>query len=322
MINGDYIMSEERPEIRLINHIILRSQSIAPQDTNHPQLQPVQVIPKQADTDQELIGLWLHGKSRHTQRYYKSDVEHFFQFTQKNLKETILKDLQNFSDHIDRHNLTDGSKRRILSSIKSLISFSHRLGYLVFDISRPLILPTPKDTLAERILSQDEVHRIIRAENHPRNRLVLETLFISGIRVSELCSLCWKDLMERSDGGQMTVFGKGSKTRVVLIPEPLWSKLMNFKGMASEDTVIFRGRKRNTPMHPTTVLRIVRKATRKANIHKSVSPHWMRHAHASIAAEKAPLHIIQQSLGHASIQTTSRYLHVKPSDCSSKYLEL
>lgn len=316
------MMEKDRQKERLINNIILHSQSIAPQDTNHPQLQPVQVIPKQADTDQDLIGLWLHGKSRHTQRYYRSDTEQFFQFTKKSLKEVILKDLQGFSDHIDRHNLTDGSKRRILSSIKSLISFSHRLGYLVFDISRPLILPTPKDTLAERILSQDEVHRIIYAENHPRNRLILETLFISGIRVSELCSLCWKDLIERSDGGQMTVFGKGSRTRVVLIPEPLWSKLMSFKGASSDDTVIFRGRKRNTPMHPTTVLRIVRKATHKANIHKSVSPHWMRHAHASIAAEKAPLHIIQQSLGHASIQTTSRYLHVKPNDCSSKYLEL
>jgi integrase/recombinase XerD len=322
LIKGDYIMSEDRPEERLINNVILQSQSIAPQDTIHPQLQPVQVIPKQADTDQDLIGLWLHGKSRHTQRYYKSDVEHFFQFTQKNLKETILKDLQNFSDHIDQHNLTDGSKRRILSSIKSLISYAHRLGYLFFDVSRPLILPTPKDTLAERILSQDEVHRIIYAENHPRNRLILETLFISGIRVSELCSLCWKDMMERSDGGQMTVFGKGSKTRVVLIPEPLWSKLMNFKGSVSDDIVIFRGRQRNTPMHPTTVLRIVRKATRKAKINKNVSTHWLRHAHASLSAEKAPLHIIQQSLGHASIQTTSRYLHVKPNDCSSKYLEI
>jgi integrase/recombinase XerD len=315
-------MENNCPEERLINSIILQSQSIATQDTIHPQIQPVQVIPKQADTDQELIGLWLHGKSRHTQRYYRSDVEQFFEFTRKTLKEIILKDLQSFSDHIDQHNLTDGSKRRILSSIKSLISFAHRLGYLTFDISRPLILPTPKDTLAERILSQDEVHRIIHAENHPRNRLILETLFILGIRNSELCSGCWKDLMERSDGGQMTVYGKGSKTRVVLIPEPLWSRLMDFKGASSQDTFLFRGRHRNTPMHPTTVLRIVRKATRKAKINKNVSTHWLRHAHASISAEKAPLHIIQQSLGHASIQTTSRYLHVKPNDCSSKYLEL
>ena len=76
-------------------------------------------------------------------------------------------------------------------------------------------------------------------------------------------------------------------------------------------------------MHSTTALRIVRKATGKAGIHKAVSPHWFRHAHSSLAIErKAPLHVVQQSLGHSSIQTTSHYLHVKPNDCSSKYLEL
>ena len=65
------------------------------------------------------------------------------------------------------------------------------------------------------------------------------------------------------------------------------------------------------------------KAAQKAKIHKAVSPHWLRHAHSSLAIEKnAPLHVIQQSLGHSSIQTTSRYLHVKPDDCSSKYLEI
>jgi integrase/recombinase XerD len=128
--------------------------------------------------------------------------------------------------------------------------------------------------------------------------------------------------MERSSGGQMTIYGKGSKTRTVLIPEPLWSQLVSFRGSAPDDYYIFRGRKKNRQMHPTTVLKIVRKSTQKAGISKAVSPHWMRHAHASIASETAPLHVIQQSLGHSSIQTTSRYLHVKPDDCSSNYLEI
>ena len=196
------------------------------------------------------------------------------------------------------------------------------MGYIHFNVGQVLILPTPKDTLAERILSYDEVRRIINAENHPRNELILKTLFITGIRVSELCSLTWKDLQERSDGGQMVVYGKGQKTRTLLIPEPLWSELMDFKGNTPDEFYIFRGRKRNTQMHPTTSLRIVKKAALKAGIKKSVSNHFFRHAHASISAEKAPLHVVQQSLGHVSIQTTSRYLHVKPNDCSSKYLEL
>ncbi len=319
-------MSNCRKEVFKINQVILKTEkqpdTRLTQDAGAPQLTQVNIIPKQADNDQELIKLWLHGKSKHTQRYYKSDVKQFFKFTNKILRQVILKDLQNFADHIDQRELVDGSKRRILSSIKSLISFAHKLGYLPFDISRPLILPSPKDTLAERILSYDEVRSIIDAENHPRNKLILKVLFISGIRVSELCSLCWRDLLDRSSGGQITIYGKGSKTRTVLIPEPLWGQLVNFRAAAPDDYYIFRGRKKNRQMHPTTVLKIVRKSAQKAGINKPVSPHWMRHAHASIASEKAPLHVVQQSLGHSSIQTTSRYLHVKPDDCSSNYLEI
>ena len=110
------------------------------------------------------------------------------------LKKTILKDLQDFADHIDQQELVDGSKRRILSSVKSLFAYAHKLGYLAFDIARVLLLPTPKDTLAERILSMNEVKKMIDGENHPRNKLMLKTLFITGVRVSELCSLKWKDL--------------------------------------------------------------------------------------------------------------------------------
>jgi integrase/recombinase XerD len=315
-------MSNCRKEKRTINHIILHSKKPLAQNENTLQLQQVRVIPKQADSDQELIKIWLHGKSQHTQRYYQSDVERFLKFTKKQLRQIVLSDLQRFSDSLNNEDLTDGSKRRILSSVKSVISFGHKIGYLPFDISRPLILPTPKDTLAERILSQDEVERIIGSENHPRNKLILKVLFITGIRVSELCSLKWKDLKERSDGGQITIYGKGSKTRIVLIPEPLWSDLDSYRSGSSDESAVFKGRKSSRQLHPTTILRIVKKAARKADVNKPVSPHWMRHAHASIASEKAPLHVVQQSLGHSSIQTTSRYLHVKPDDCSSKYLKI
>ncbi len=315
-------MSKSYLQKRMINHIILRSKNQPTKDNSAPQSHSVNIIPVQADNDQELIKLWLHGKSKHTQRYYKKDIQHFREFTNKSLKETILKDLQDFADHIDSLDLVDGSKRRILSSVKSLFAYSCKLGYLPFDVARVLILPTPKDTLAERILSYEQVKSIIDTENHLRNKLILKTLFILGIRVSELCSLKFSDLKERSDGGQVTIYGKGQKTRVVLIPEPLWSDLMNFKSTSSDESYIFRGRNRNTQIHPTTVLRIVRKAALKAKINKKVSCHWFRHAHASIACEKAPLHVVQASLGHSSIQTTSHYLHVKPNDCSSKYLKL
>jgi len=315
-------MSDSCPKKRMINDIILHSEKNSQLDTATPQSVETSVIPTQADNDQQLITLWLHGKSTHTQRYYQTDIQHFFDFTKKSLRQTILKDLQDFADYLNNKELADSSIRRILSSVKSLFAFAHKLGYLPFDTSRPLILPNPKDTLAERILSADEVHNIINVENIPRNKLILKTLFISGIRVSELCSLTWQDLQERSEGGQMTVYGKGSKTRTLLIPEPLWTELKEYQGNSLEECSIFRGRKNSQKLHPTTILRIVKRAAKRAGVKKAASPHWFRHSHASIASEKAPLHVIQQSLGHESIQTTARYLHVKPNDCSSKYLEL
>jgi len=315
-------MSDSCQERRMINHIIMHSADHSQVDTTTPQSGVSRVIPRQAETDEQLVPLWLHGKSVHTQRAYKSDIRQFFKFVNKPLRAVILSDLQNFSDSLDEKELSAGSKRRVLSSVKSLISFAHKLGYLVFDVSRPLILPACKDTLAERILTENEVHKIIDAENHPRNKLILKLLYISGVRVSELCGLTWKDFKERNDGGQMTVYGKGSKTRVILLPQTIWDELICFRNGDSENSPVFRSRKRKGSLHPTTVLRIVKSAALKAGINKAVSPHWMRHAHASIASEKAPLHVVQASLGHSSIQTTSRYLHVKPNDCSSKYLRV
>ena len=175
-------MQENSPnaivKLGLINDVILHSANQGQTETTPPQFISAVSVLTQADTDEQLISLWLHGKSRHTQRYYKKDVEHFFAVVKKSLKTVILSDLQKFADILSNADLVDGSIRRILSSVKSLISFAHKLGYLPFDISRPLILPTPKDTLSERILSESEIHRIIDAEPMPRNKLILKMLYM------------------------------------------------------------------------------------------------------------------------------------------------
>ncbi len=66
---------------------------------------------------------------------------------------------------------------------------------------------------------------------------------------------------------------------------------------------------------------IVRQAARRADVDKNVSPHWMRHAHASHALDRgAAVHLVQATLGHSSVATTGRYLHARPTESSSKYL--
>jgi integrase/recombinase XerD len=136
--------------------------------------------------------------------------------------------------------------------------------------------------------------------------------------------LAWRDLQPSGDGGQITVLGKGSITRSIQLPDSVWQLVtgLQTKDMAPHDPV-FRSRKGTKFLQPVAVLRIVRTAAARAGIKVPVSPHWLRHAHASHALDRgAPIHLVQATLGHASITTTGRYLHARPKESSSRYLPL
>jgi integrase/recombinase XerD len=278
------------------------------------------LIARQAETDQQLIDLWLHGRSRHTQRAYRADANRFLDLIAKPLHRITLGDLQGYAEQLVESGLQPSSVHRTMSSIKSLFAFGHRLGYLPFDVAAPLRLPTLRDSLTERILEETDVLRMIALERMPRNRAILLTLYAGGFRVSEVCSLKWSDLQSRDSAGQITVFGKSGKTRSVLIPEAVWKALLALRGEASDHTPIFRSRK-GGHLDESQVWRVVRKASERAGIDKNVSCHWLRHAHASHALDHgAPIHLVQATLGHSSISTTGRYLHARPTESSGKYL--
>jgi integrase/recombinase XerD len=273
-------------------------------------------------TDDQLVGLWLHERSPHTQRAYRGDIERFRSGAGKPLHSVTLADLQEFARSIEQG--APASRYRTLSAIKSLLAFGHRLGYLPFDVGRALRLPPVRNRLNERILTEADLHRIISLETNPRNRAVLTLLYASAIRVSELCALAWRDLQPNGDGGQITIFGKGSVTRAVQLPVSVWQLLLALRPKdAAPDDPVFRSRKQHGFLQPVAVLRIVRAAAQRAGIDLPISPHWLRHAHASHALDRgAPIHLVQATLGHASITTTGRYLHARPQDSSSRFLPL
>lgn len=282
------------------------------------------VAPTRADSDDRLLEIWLHGRSAHTQRAYQADIERFLSLTGKPLLQVTLSDLQQFTDALSE--LAPSSRYRTLSAIKSLLAFAHRTGYLPYDVGRALRLPAVRSRLAERILPEADLHRILSLETAPRNRAILTLLYASGMRVSELCGLCWQDLQANSDGGQVTVLGKGGVTRAVKIPASVWKLVSGLRGANAEPgDPVFRSRKGKNGgvLRPLAVLQVVRQATARAGIELNVSPHWFRHAHASHALDRgAPIHLVQTTLGHASITTTGRYLHARPNDSSSRFLPL
>jgi integrase/recombinase XerD len=112
----------------------------------------------------------------------------------------------------------------------------------------------------------------------------------------------------------------------VLLGERVWEEIGQLRADDGKNAPVFRSRKRNQngSYHLTRkqVYRIVRQAANRAGIEGNVSPHWLRHSHASHSLDKgAPLHLVQQTLGHSTIAVTEKYLHAKPSDSSALYLD-
>lgn len=281
------------------------------------------LMPQQADTDAEVIALWLHGRSEHTIRGYGSDVRRFQAFVRKPLSMVTLGDLQRFADALSLQGLQDASRARICAALKSALRFAHTVGYLRFDVGRALRLPKLKNTLAERILSEADVLRMIALETKPRDAILLRLLYAGGLRVSELCHLKARDLQSRENGGQVTVYGKGGKTRAVLLPASTWTLLTGLVVGADPDAPVFRSQKGHGRLDPSRVGRICRLAAQRAGIERKISPHWFRHSHASHALDRGcPIHVVQATLGHSSISTTGRYLHVRPGQGSGQWLAL
>ncbi|SRR5579883_946342 len=274
-----------------------------------------------ADSDATLIALWLHGRSAHTQRAYRRDIARFRESVKKPLTEVTLGDVQDFARDLEDRALAPASRARTLAALKSLLSFGHRIGMLAVDVGRPLRLPPRKDTLAERILTEDEVQRMLSAETEPRNRALLLALYFGGLRVSEACGLRWRDLRTRQEGGQITVYGKGAKTRAVLLPAGPFNALLGLRRSRDGPTdPVFRSRNQKA-LSTVRAWQIVRAAAERVGITVGVSPHFLRHSHASHALDNgAPIHLVQATLGHASVATTGRYLHVRPGASSGQYL--
>jgi integrase/recombinase XerD len=274
---------------------------------------------RQADTDAEVIGLWLHGRSPHTQRAYTHDMGRFVTFVGRPLAQVKLRDLQDFADSLV--GLADGSRARCLAAVKSLLTFAQKIGYIPFNVGAALELPASKDTLAERILPEADVLAMIRGEVKPRNHALLRLLYVSGVRVSEVCGLAWRDVQPVGDDtAQITVYGKGGKTRAVRLTPSCWRALEAIRGAAGPEGPVFRSQK-GGHLDPSQVARIVRAAAVRAGVSLAVSPHWMRHAHASHALDRgAPISLVQATLGHSSVATTGRYLHARPTESSARFL--
>lgn len=274
--------------------------------------------PTQAETDGQVLALWLHGRGRNTKEAYRRDIALFFGFVGKPMADVTLSHVQSFVDSLQG---AVSTKRRVISAIKSLFSFALKIGYLRFSVAAAIRPPKAMERLAERILPEAKIHEMIALTPEGRDRMLLRTLYATGARVSEVCRARWRDVQSNGDSGQITFFGKGEKIHAVLLPVSFWSDLIGFRQSADDEAPLFPSRKHGGHLNRSQILRIVQKAARRAKVRRKVSPHWFRHAHASHSMDRgAGIHLVCATLAHSSIAITGRYLHAKPNESSAKFL--
>jgi integrase/recombinase XerD len=142
------------------------------------------IPPVQATSDEHLALLWLHDRPANTRRAYARDAAAFLAIVARPLRETTLGDGQRWADSLGH--LAPATQARAINAIKSLFRIANRLGYLAFKVAGALRVPIVKNVLAERILSELDVQRVLALEPDARNRVLLRLLYTGGLRVSEL----------------------------------------------------------------------------------------------------------------------------------------
>ena len=260
----------------------------------------------------------------------------------KSTKESYTRILRNFFSFFNNYGLKDitdvhvilylksldkkpATKNLILKSISSLYSYLTKTGYIDRNPLATIKSEKTVEVFRAKILDFEQISRMIDLEKSERNKLLLKILYYSGLRISEALMLTPKSFRESNDGGAfMTVLGKGTKVRTVYIPIDIYGlvqKYIKASDLLDEDFIFHSGEK-DTPITRMQGFRVIKKAAEVAKVDPIPSPHWFRHSSATHAIENgAPIHVVQHSLGHSSINTTSKYLHASPTDSNANYLK-
>lgn len=269
------------------------------------------------------------GRARSTVDSYRRDLEQFADITGvEQLAEINSSHVQTWLAELRKSELSASSLARKLSALRSFVSWATDFGHLAKN-------PIPKETTAPKALylphamDQSEVQAILDAAQGQgfadlRDCALLETLYASGMRVSELCNLALVDL-QLGEGFTM-VTGKGNKQRLVPLGHyavaALGRYLAESRGMLCRRAAMFGEVFLSTrgPLSRSTAFRIVKKYALLAGIKLKVSPHTFRHSCAShMLAGGADLRLVQELLGHASLTTTQIYTHIEKSRLRKAY---
>jgi integrase/recombinase XerC len=255
--------------------------------------------------------------SVHTLDNYGRDLQAFAAWMEgagiASLRNLNGEDLRGFIASEHRRGLAPASLQRRLSALRSLFKFLLARGELAASPAQGLRAPKAGRKLPQ-VLDPDETARLVEvATDTPlgrRDRAMLELFYSSGLRLSELCALRWREL--DLDEGLVHVTGKGDKQRVVPVGSHARKALSAWRADTpnAPTAPVFPGRG-NAPISPRAVQKRLREAAMRQGVWKRVHPHLLRHSFASHVLESSgDLRGVQELLGHADIATTQIYTHL------------
>lgn len=268
------------------------------------------------------------GYSNNTINSYRIDLEKFLEFNKNTSINNISnEDLKRYVKYLKEENLNEKSISRNISCLKSFYKFLIIEKYINNNPSDAIFMPKIKKTLP-KILTEKEVLDLLDIElidNFSyRNKAMLELMYATGLRVSELVNLKLNDIDLNQD--IVRTMGKGSKERIIPIgdyaKEYLEKYLYEYRGTMlkkNNNDYLFLNNHGNK-MTRQGFFKIIKKIAKEKGIDKDLSPHTLRHSFAShLLKYGADLRTIQELLGHSDISTTQIYTHITNEELKKNY---
>lgn len=270
--------------------------------------------------------------SIHTVNNYKKVVLEYLEFLDKeciDIKDANNLVVRNYLRSLDKHNYSNKTLCLYISSLRSF--YKYLLKNRVIKSNPMVLIKNPKlEKRVPKFLYYNELSSLFESIDTStvlgiRDNLILEILYSTGVRVSELVSIKLSDI--NNFDKSITIFGKGKKSRIVLFGDTLESTLNLYLNksrniLIKTNTDILLLNKNGTPLTDRGVRLIISKIVEKASIKQNVSPHVLRHTFAThLLKEGADLKTVQELLGHATLSATEVYTHVTNEGLRKTYLD-
>lgn len=267
--------------------------------------------------------------SENTIKSYERDLKKFQKyFDNKNIKTINKKDIQNYIEHLSKE-LEEKSVSRNISTLKSFYKYQKITKEIDKNPMETIINPKLKKTLP-KVLSEEEINKLLDINLNNdfdyRNKAMLELMYSSGLRVSELINLKVNDIDLNNE--VVRIFGKGSKERIVPLNEytvdAIKTYITNHRKELfkhGENDYLFLNN-HGLKMTRQGFFKILKKIAKEKNIKTDFSPHTLRHSFAThLLKYGADLRSIQELLGHSDISSTQIYTHISNEKLKKNYEE-